>query len=114
MGNSLFMGLPATLQMLPFVKRLVSKPDRLVIILQRALYVAFGAPRIAPVVEGVGIVRLEPDRLVVILQRALYVAFVAPRSAPKSNCATGMPSFILGVSVRRCPQLNRSIEPQTT
>ena len=39
-------------------------------------------PRIAPVVEGDGIVRLEPDRLVEILQRALYVAFVAPRNAP--------------------------------
>jgi hypothetical protein len=33
------------------MKRLVSKPDRLVEILQRALYVAFGAPRNAPVVK---------------------------------------------------------------
>ena len=64
---------------LPFVIRLVSKPDRLVVILQRALYVAFVAPNIASVVESGGKVGLAPDRLVEILQRALYVAFVAPR-----------------------------------
>ena len=66
------------LQILSFVKRLVSKPDRLVIILLRALQVAFVAPRIAPVVEGGGIVRLEPDRLVVILQRPFQLAFRRP------------------------------------
>jgi hypothetical protein len=51
------------------------EPAGLVEILQRAVHVAFGAARIAPVVEGRGVVRLEPDGLGVILQRAVYVAF---------------------------------------
>src|ERR1700730_11633969 len=58
------------------------EPDGLGVILQRAVHVAFGAARNAPVVKGRGIVRLEPDGLGVILQRAVHVAFVAARKAP--------------------------------
>jgi hypothetical protein len=61
------------------ILRFVSEPDGLVEILQRALNVAFGAPRNAPVVEGVGIVRLEPNGLIVILQRALKIPFGTAR-----------------------------------
>jgi hypothetical protein len=58
------------------------EPDGLGVILQRSLHVAFGAARIAPVVEGIGIVGLEQDGLGVILQRSLHVAFVPARIAP--------------------------------
>jgi hypothetical protein len=50
--------------------------------LQSVVQVAFGAARNAPIVEGVGMVRLEPDGLGVILQRAVQIAFSAARIAP--------------------------------
>jgi hypothetical protein len=50
--------------------------------LQRALYVAFGAPRKAPVVEGGGKVRLEPDRLVVKAQPFINVDSSNPSLEP--------------------------------
>jgi hypothetical protein len=54
----------------------------LVEILPRAIQLAFGAARYAPVVESVGIIRLEPDGLVEIVQRTVQVAFIAARNAP--------------------------------
>jgi hypothetical protein len=58
------------------------KPDGLGVILQRAVHVAFGAARNAPVVERGGMVRLEPDGIGEILHRAVRVAFGAARNAP--------------------------------
>jgi hypothetical protein len=60
----------------------VSEPIGLVVILQRALHVAFVTTHNCPVVEGVGIVRLQPDGLAVILQRTLHVTFFATHIAP--------------------------------
>jgi hypothetical protein len=60
------------------------EPAGLVEILQRAVQIALGAARNAPVVEGVGMVRLEPEGLCVVLQRAVQVA--ESRAYPGALC----------------------------
>ena len=43
----------------------------LVEILDRSIQIAFGMPREAPIIEGVGVFRFQPDGLVEILDRLI-------------------------------------------
>ncbi len=58
-----------------------SSPDRLAVIGDGAIVVAFGEPGDAAVVDGGRIPRIELDRLIVVGNGAVEVAFAAEREA---------------------------------
>ena len=57
------------------------EPDRLVVIGDGAVVLAFGSVGVAAVAEGCGVVRIEPDRLVVVLDGAVELALVVVSDA---------------------------------